>query len=57
MATVIEYAMGEAFTSGRREILAEFRSSQDVRTLLERGVMAQAAVRAEATTGTSLADD
>jgi hypothetical protein len=57
MATVIEYAMGEAFTSGRREILAEFRSSQDVRTLFERGVMAQAALRAEATSGASLADD
>src|SRR5688572_7791644 len=43
MATVLEYAMGEAFTSGRREILAEFRSSGEVRDLLERGLIARAA--------------
>jgi hypothetical protein len=57
MATVLEYAMGEAFTSGRREILAEFRNSDEVRRLLERGLIARAATLPTDTTGDAEATD
>ena len=56
MATVLDYAMGEAFTSGRREILAEFRASDDVRGLFDRGVIARATLSA-AGEGAAKADD
>jgi hypothetical protein len=39
MATVLEYAMEEAYASGRNEILAEFRSSDRVRQLFDRAVV------------------
>jgi hypothetical protein len=37
MDTVLTYWMDQAYTSGRRELLAEFRSSEEVRRLVERG--------------------
>ena len=37
MDTVLAYAMDQAYTSGRRELLAEFRSSDEVRQLVDRG--------------------
>jgi len=37
MATVLAYVMDQAYTSPRRELLAEFRSSEQVRRLLDRG--------------------
>ncbi len=38
MATVLAYAMDQAYTSPRRALLVEFRSSEQVRRLVERGV-------------------
>lgn len=38
MDTVLAYAMEDAYTSGRRAMLAEFRSSDRVLRLLERGL-------------------
>jgi hypothetical protein len=54
MATVLEYAMEDAYTSGRDAILAEFRGSQKVRALFERAVAergAAGALRASPTAG------
>jgi len=45
MATVLGYVMNDAYTSERAEILAEFRASEDVRQLFERGVIAREALR------------
>ena len=42
MATVIEYATKEAYTSGRPEIIAEFRASDSVRALFSRGLLERA---------------
>lgn len=39
MATMLEFAIDEATTSGRREILAEFRSDSGVRDLFDRGLL------------------
>ena len=39
MATVLAYAMDQAYTSSRRALLSEFRSSEQVRRLIERGVL------------------
>ena len=39
MATVLAYAMDQAYTSSRRALLTEFRSSDQVRQLVERGVL------------------
>jgi hypothetical protein len=39
MATVLAYAMDQAYTSSRRALLTEFRSSEQVRRLVERGVL------------------
>jgi hypothetical protein len=39
MATVLAYAMDQAYTSSRRALLSEFRSSERVRRLIERGVL------------------
>lgn len=39
MATMLEFAIAEATTSGRREILAEFRSDATVRDLFDRGLL------------------
>ena len=39
MDTVLAYAMDQAYTSSRRALLTEFRSSDQVRRLIERGVV------------------
>jgi hypothetical protein len=38
MDTVLTYAMDQAYTSPRRTLLSEFRRSERVRRLIERGV-------------------
>jgi hypothetical protein len=38
MATVLAYTMDQAYTSGRRTLLADFRNNSEVRRLIERGV-------------------
>jgi hypothetical protein len=43
MATVLEYAMEEAYTSSRNAILAEFRASEKIRQLFDRAVVERAA--------------
>ena len=42
MATVLAYVMSDAFSSKRGEILAEFRGSDDVQRLFERGIQERA---------------
>ena len=39
METVLAYAMDQAYTSSRRALLSEFRSSMQVQRLLKRGVL------------------
>jgi hypothetical protein len=39
MDTVLTYAMDQAFTSSRRTLLSEFRRSEQVRHLIDRGVL------------------
>ena len=39
METVLTYAMDQAYTSSRRTLLSDFRSSEEVRRLIERGVL------------------
>jgi hypothetical protein len=39
METVLTYAMDQAYTSSRRALLSEFRSSRQVRRLIDRGVL------------------
>ena len=39
MATVLAYAMDQAYTSPRRALLAEFRTSEQVRGLIASGVL------------------
>jgi hypothetical protein len=48
MAVVLDYAMTEAYTSGRPEIIAEFRGSEEVQRLFERGLRDRVAVNLEA---------
>jgi hypothetical protein len=48
MGTVLAYAMDQAYTSGRHRLLNEFRNSEDVRTLIERGVLELRARSAQA---------
>jgi hypothetical protein len=45
METVLSYAMDQAYTSSRRTLLAEYRNSGEVRSLIERGVLELDAVR------------
>jgi hypothetical protein len=45
METVLAYAMDQAFASPRRALLTEFRTSEKVRSLIERGALELAAVR------------
>ena len=45
METVLTYAMDQAYTSPRRTLLLEFRRSEQVRRLVERGVLELAAPR------------
>jgi len=46
MATVLSYAIDEAYASGRSEILADFRSSEKVLRLFERAVVERDTTRA-----------
>jgi hypothetical protein len=39
METVLAYAMDQAYTSTRRALLADFRNSEKVRSLIERGAL------------------
>jgi hypothetical protein len=45
METVLAYVMDQAYTSSRRTLLYEFRSSKQVRQLIERGVLELDVVR------------
>jgi len=45
METVLAYVMDQAYTSSRRTLLAEYRNSGKVRSLIERGVLELDAVR------------
>ena len=45
METVLAYAMDQAYTSTRRTLVSEFRSSEQVRRLMERGILELAAMR------------
>ena len=45
METVLAYAMDQAYTSSRRTLLAEYRNSGEVRSLIERGMLELDAVR------------
>jgi len=45
MATVLAYAMDQAYTSSRRALLSEFRRSDQVRRLIQRGILELDAAR------------
>ena len=45
MATVLAYAMDQAYTSSRRTLLTEYRNSEKVRELIERGRLQLDALR------------
>ncbi len=45
METVLAYAMDQAYTSSRRTLLTEYRNSDQVRGLIERGVLQLEALR------------
>src|SRR4029077_456949 len=45
MEAVLAYTMDQAYTSSRRTLLSEFRRSEQVRQLIERGVIELDAVR------------
>jgi hypothetical protein len=45
MAAVLAYAMDQAYTSSRRALLAEFRNSGRIRSLIEHGLLEREAVR------------
>ncbi len=45
METMLAYAMDQAYASPRRALLAEYRNSDKVRTLIDRGVLERDAVR------------
>jgi hypothetical protein len=45
METVLAYAMDQAYTSSRRTLLSEYRNSENVRRLIERGVAQLEAMR------------
>jgi len=45
METVLAYAMDQAYASSRRTLLSEYRHSQKVRSLIERGVLELDALR------------
>jgi hypothetical protein len=45
METVLAYAMDQAYTSPRRTLLADYKNSDKVRSLIERGVLERDAVR------------
>ena len=45
MGTVLAYTMDQAYTSSRRSLVAEYRKSEKIRALIERGVLELEAVR------------
>ena len=45
MATVLAYAMDQSYTSSRRTLISEFRNSEQVRRLIQRGVLELDAMR------------
>ena len=45
MGTVLAYAMDQAYTSSRRTLVTEYRKSEKIRALIERGVVELEAVR------------
>jgi hypothetical protein len=46
METVLAYTMDQAYTSSRRALLAEYRNSEKIRSLIDRGMLERdAAVR------------
>jgi hypothetical protein len=55
METVLAYAMDQAYTSPRRALLAEYRHSEKVRSLIERGVSELEAARHAANSGAAAA--
>ena len=57
METVLAYAMDQAYTSSRRTLLAEYRNSGKVRSLIERGMLELDAVRLTATLRTQRLED
>jgi hypothetical protein len=56
METVLAYAMDQAYASPRRTLLAEYRNSGAVRSLIERGVLELDAIRRAATLRTAVAE-
>jgi hypothetical protein len=55
METVLAYAMDQAYTSSRRALLSEYRNSEKVRRLIERGVLQLDALRNALTPGVGAA--
>jgi hypothetical protein len=55
METVLAYAMDQAYTSSRRTLLSEYRNSEKVRWLIERGVLQLDALRNARTLGIAAA--
>ena len=53
METVLAYTMDQAYASSRRALLAEYRNSQKVKALIDRGVLERDAVRTASRNGTS----
>jgi hypothetical protein len=55
METVLAYAMDQAYTSSRRTLLAEYRNSGTIRSLIERSVLELGVVRQAAALRTGAA--
>ena len=55
METVLTYAMDQAYTSSRRTLLSEYRNSEKVRGLIERGVLQLDALRSARTSSVAAA--
>ena len=55
METVLAYVMDQAYTSTRRTLLSEYRNSEKVRSLIERGVLQLDALRNARTAGIAAA--
>jgi hypothetical protein len=55
MATVLAYAMDQAYTSPRRTLLIEFRQSERVQRLFERGLLELESARRAAAAPTQTA--
>jgi Transglycosylase SLT domain len=55
METVLEYAMDQAYASSRRTLLTEYRNSEKVRWLIERGVLELDALRTARASGIAAA--